>query len=175
MQIPRVGLFDQSSPAGAQTDPFLRTFAKEAEDAPYSLGNRPRVMAFREEARVHLSQNLLRCAHRRTENRRAAGQCFHRHQPEAFQICRRQERSEEHTSELQSQSNLVCRLLLEKKKNEQHHSCVVKPRQQPTDSNPRHVHTLAASEDDLSVAFSPPHPYARADVEPDSSIRTLPL
>src|SRR2546430_9585790 len=30
--------------------------------------------------------------------------------------CRRTGRSEEHTSELQSQSNLVCRLLLEKKK-----------------------------------------------------------
>src|SRR3989475_2669333 len=30
-------------------------------------------------------------------------------------------RSEEHTSELQSQSNLVCRLLLEKKKN--NHTC----------------------------------------------------
>src|SRR2546430_13227681 len=30
-------------------------------------------------------------------------------------------RSEEHTSELQSQSNLVCRLLLEKKKNKQQH------------------------------------------------------
>src|SRR2546430_10797274 len=29
--------------------------------------------------------------------------------------CRRTPRSEEHTSELQSQSNLVCRLLLEKK------------------------------------------------------------
>src|SRR2546430_4040017 len=29
----------------------------------------------------------------------------------------RNERSEEHTSELQSQSNLVCRLLLEKKNN----------------------------------------------------------
>src|SRR2546427_8186227 len=29
-------------------------------------------------------------------------------------------RSEEHTSELQSQSNLVCRLLLEKKKNNSH-------------------------------------------------------
>src|SRR5688572_30993834 len=28
------------------------------------------------------------------------------------------DRSEEHTSELQSQSNLVCRLLLEKKKND---------------------------------------------------------
>src|SRR2546430_12616784 len=31
------------------------------------------------------------------------------------------DRSEEHTSELQSQSNLVCRLLLEKKKNTQHY------------------------------------------------------
>src|SRR2546427_5450515 len=30
-------------------------------------------------------------------------------------------RSEEHTSELQSQSNLVCRLLLEKKKNHHQH------------------------------------------------------
>src|SRR2546427_9170052 len=30
-------------------------------------------------------------------------------------------RSEEHTSELQSQSNLVCRLLLEKKKKKQKH------------------------------------------------------
>src|SRR2546426_8110563 len=36
-------------------------------------------------------------------------------------------RSEEHTSELQSPCNLVCRLLLEKKKNTQHHtqSCQV--------------------------------------------------
>src|SRR5688572_31786897 len=31
-------------------------------------------------------------------------------------------RSEEHTSELQSQSNLVCRLLLEKKKTKKKHS-----------------------------------------------------
>src|SRR2546430_6697635 len=34
-------------------------------------------------------------------------------------------RSEEHTSELQSQSNLVCRLLLEKKK--KHNTSVVDP------------------------------------------------
>src|SRR2546430_10697006 len=35
-------------------------------------------------------------------------------------------RSEEHTSELQSQSNLVCRLLLEKKKkNTSHHRCTL--------------------------------------------------
>src|SRR2546430_6522831 len=32
-------------------------------------------------------------------------------------------RSEEHTSELQSQSNLVCRLLLEKKKNRRTRGC----------------------------------------------------
>src|SRR2546430_5674592 len=32
-------------------------------------------------------------------------------------VCSTRARSEEHTSELQSQSNLVCRLLLEKKKN----------------------------------------------------------
>src|SRR2546430_12328730 len=38
----------------------------------------------------------------------------HRQQPGAKH--RLTERSEEHTSELQSQSNLVCRLLLEKKK-----------------------------------------------------------
>src|SRR2546430_13626637 len=32
-------------------------------------------------------------------------------------------RSEEHTSELQSQSNLVCRLLLEQKKSPRAHTC----------------------------------------------------
>src|SRR5258706_11462578 len=36
-------------------------------------------------------------------------------------ICRR---SEEHTSELQSLTNLVCRLLLEKKKNQRSKVCV---------------------------------------------------
>src|SRR5205085_8906836 len=35
------------------------------------------------------------------------------------------DRSEEHTSELQSQSNLVCRLLLEKKNNQKNHQ--IKP------------------------------------------------
>src|SRR5256885_13881221 len=37
---------------------------------------------------------------------------------QSFQLAELQERSEEHTSELQSPCNLVCRLLLEKKKNE---------------------------------------------------------
>src|SRR2546427_3115631 len=35
-------------------------------------------------------------------------------------------RSEEHTSELQSQSNLVCRLLLEKKKKKKNNNFLVK-------------------------------------------------
>src|SRR2546430_7619952 len=34
------------------------------------------------------------------------------------EVIYRKDRSEEHTSELQSQSNLVCRLLLEKKKHQ---------------------------------------------------------
>src|SRR5262249_59531508 len=33
-------------------------------------------------------------------------------------------RSEEHTSELQSLTNLVCRLLLEKKKKKEKHTCI---------------------------------------------------
>src|SRR2546430_6423561 len=40
-----------------------------------------------------------------------------REYPRRRQLPRHSHRSEEHTSELQSQSNLVCRLLLEKKKN----------------------------------------------------------
>src|SRR5438034_7018889 len=45
-------------------------------------------------------------------------------------------RSEEHTSELQSHSDLVCRLLLEKKKNEEtsHEAC--------TDLHSSHTYTI---------------------------------
>src|SRR3712207_7767558 len=41
-------------------------------------------------------------------------------QPARQTLSRRSERSEEHTSELQSRQYLVCRLLLEKKKTTQH-------------------------------------------------------
>src|SRR2546427_5343465 len=41
--------------------------------------------------------------------------CSRSTRPASYPVSR-QRRSEEHTSELQSQSNLVCRLLLEKKK-----------------------------------------------------------
>src|SRR2546430_12035853 len=46
------------------------------------------------------------------------------------------DRSEEHTSELQSQSNLVCRLLLEKKKKIMRHQHIQKPF---TQSHERHA------------------------------------
>src|SRR2546427_7728296 len=41
---------------------------------------------------------------------------YERRKSRTYRERRRPARSEEHTSELQSQSNLVCRLLLEKKK-----------------------------------------------------------
>src|SRR2546430_13257703 len=44
-------------------------------------------------------------------------------------------RSEEHTSELQSQSNLVCRLLLEKKNN-RHSACPLTPASRPHNFSP---------------------------------------
>src|SRR2546427_2433256 len=44
--------------------------------------------------------------------------------PDQRQPTSTRRRSEEHTSELQSQSNLVCRLLLEKKKRNNHKSAV---------------------------------------------------
>src|SRR2546430_5338713 len=49
------------------------------------------------------------------------------------------ERSEEHTSELQSQSNLVCRLLLEKKKNRQRRQNNINAREPESDSPYRHA------------------------------------
>src|SRR5256885_7638709 len=60
----------------------------------------------------------------------------------ATQLERRNVRSEEHTSELQSPCNLVCRLLLEKKN-------IVAPelRIVPPPTNERYLHTLHCSTD----------------------------
>src|SRR2546427_1057714 len=56
-----------------------------------------------------------KCGKKRSENRAGT---HSRRRPEGLRAAHRgaRGRSEEHTSELQSQSNLVCRLLLEKKK-----------------------------------------------------------
>src|SRR2546430_7420701 len=52
------------------------------------------------------------------------------------EAARRSPRSEEHTSELQSQSNLVCRLLLEKKKKKHTFSSSLLPSSGSTSSPP---------------------------------------
>src|SRR5438046_6775057 len=54
---------------------------------------------------------------------------------EAERIAR--ERSEEHTSELQSLTNLVCRLLLEKKKKKERRRTTTKRRHHPTSHRQR--------------------------------------
>src|SRR2546427_980289 len=59
------------------------------------------------------------------------------HLPKTDAVTYLRTRSEEHTSELQSQSNLVCRLLLEKKK--KHKSTIARrTRNDPTHSS--HLH-----------------------------------
>src|SRR2546427_8519438 len=62
-------------------------------------------------------RNVVRHGHGREDHRlpelQQAGSCRLLGEPPGLEL---EGRSEEHTSELQSQSNLVCRLLLEKKK-----------------------------------------------------------
>src|SRR5256886_3811202 len=88
---------------------------------------------------------------------------------------RRQERrSEEHTSELQSQSNLVCRLLLEKKK--KHAPTAVKS--QPNSLKTKH--SLAPSAADphyLAATSSPAVPplVLRLDLSPQLRNSAAPL
>src|SRR5256885_7148508 len=73
----------------------------------------PYTTLFRSLGRVRLPARLPRLlsqqGHRRTRGRPARAAAERRRRAAA--------RSEEHTSELQSPCNLVCRLLLEKKKN----------------------------------------------------------
>src|SRR2546430_3165095 len=69
-----------------------------------------------------------------------------------------QTRSEEHTSELQSQSNLVCRLLLEKKKNPSRAPSPRPPPPPPPPARPRPAH--------------PPPPAPRRPSPPPSLPRT---
>src|SRR5438093_9251192 len=61
---------------------------------------------------------------------------------------RRGQRSEEHTSELQSLTNLVCRLLLEKKKNKMTAVCynsIVNESTKQTPHTPNHNRTVLCS------------------------------
>src|SRR2546430_13364344 len=65
---------------------------------------------------------------------------------------RRQPRSEEHTSELQSQSNLVCRLLLEKKKKHKINDRKLQRNQQ--EAAPATLHEQETQEQDNSMRVS---------------------
>src|SRR5256886_13750908 len=111
---------DATAPSQRQLPRGLRTPAREAAGA----------------AQCHLAGSLLSAGSRRRRQRDGGGAtlCISRTtspgsagRPNAFLEKMRRpststsntppdDRSEEHTSELQSQSNLVCRLLLEKKK-----------------------------------------------------------
>src|SRR2546430_10178007 len=71
---------------------------------------------------------LFRSAGQGGEGARAASRAVRRRTGDRrrHRLLLAEPRSEEHTSELQSQSNLVCRLLLEKKKNKSSHRLTVR-------------------------------------------------
>src|SRR2546430_5098521 len=77
------------------------------------LGHHHPILPHRSVIDAAVGQNFLKFCHEiPPEQNRFANLCFPKSYP----------RSEEHTSELQSQSNLVCRLLLEKKKTNTDHT-----------------------------------------------------
>src|SRR2546426_1110697 len=86
--------------------PYTTLFRSPRDDA-HVLGSPERRRACRGHAARNGRAPRRRAAHRRISRGRRSG---------GFRVCRGGERSEEHTSELQSPCNLVCRLLLEKKK-----------------------------------------------------------
>src|SRR2546421_8156885 len=65
--------------------------------------------------------SALRAVHKRL-HRQTQGHPAHHRRIHGPHVHHEQVRSEEHTSELQSRSDLLCRLLLEKKKNDCHNS-----------------------------------------------------
>src|SRR2546422_1359558 len=75
----------------------------------------PYTTLFRSSAGRHLEPGDLREGHRRLDRLRGPAQGVRQAQG-ARRQGRLRDRSEEHTSELQSRLHLVCRLLLEKKK-----------------------------------------------------------
>src|SRR5260370_6293143 len=83
----------------ARPDRALLVFPADAGDAPALLPPRRARDLFRPKARPHSDADV--------PSRKQRGRAFGRNKS----------RSEEHTSELQSHLNLVCRLLLEKKTN----------------------------------------------------------
>src|SRR2546430_5655070 len=90
--------------------PFLGSTAREIV-ARHSLDPVPPLRASRPDLPAALERAVFKALAKAPADRFATAGAF----SEALTAA---PRSEEHTSELQSQSNLVCRLLLEKKKRE---------------------------------------------------------
>src|SRR2546430_13267748 len=86
--------------------PYTTLFRSEAEGGP-------RICGLGDHYFLHVSLH------------RSSGLLGFECSPNIATLPARTQRSEEHTSELQSQSNLVCRLLLEKKKKKQSHRFIV--------------------------------------------------
>src|SRR5438270_2640421 len=93
-QPPRSTLFPYTT--------LFRSCHGTPERGPLSPPGRPDLLKREHGGRSFESSSLTNC-------------CLYEKQVE-YISCPYRRRSEEHTSELQSQSNLVCRLLLEKKK-----------------------------------------------------------
>src|SRR5256886_7023756 len=112
--IPKSGLFLAPSTCPAATDP--RQFTKRLRLAQF--GKLPPASSFISQYDDRIYAHRAACGNRARHQRNACQQshdpCQHHRivGPDPVDLAR----SEEHTSELQSQSNLVCRLLLEKKK-----------------------------------------------------------
>src|SRR5690606_41205580 len=99
LQCPRCHRVPHSLPTRRSSDLYERLDARRMES--------------RLEARIRAHRHGERRTARNLQ-RRASGD---RAEPHRFRPRMVDPRSEEHTSELQSRENLVCRLLLEKKKN----------------------------------------------------------
>src|SRR5690554_7580678 len=103
---------------------MLRKFAEGTETEEYQLAKLERMQQFAEALSCrrkallgyfgeHISDDCGNCDICKTPPKYFDGTLI------AQKVCSAVTRSEEHTSELQSRPHLVCRLLLEKKKNKQ--------------------------------------------------------
>src|SRR2546430_17252603 len=89
---------------------------KESRKGLRSVRHGSATLFFHDAAVAQLAEQLF-CKQQVTGSIPVGGSNEGRHVMERQERAQLITRSEEHTSELQSQSNLVCRLLLEKKKN----------------------------------------------------------
>src|SRR2546427_10426832 len=117
--------------------PLASTLERDSQTLPRRLAPRRRSRRARETHRV---RRAVRAAAHRIDGERDAHHVNLRHWPRRtvmalIRVYQVTLRSEEHTSELQSQSNLVCRLLLEKKKKKKD-----KDHQQYVETDTQHHH-----------------------------------